>query len=99
MPSVLRKDGFDFRIYPLDHPPAHVHVFKSGEAIINVGWNESPSVREIKGMAKRDVRHAIDIVSDEQIYLWQRWCEFHADKDEHCQGNGEETDEETDQDS
>jgi len=33
MPTVLKKDGF--RIYPNDHLPAHVHVFKAGREAKN----------------------------------------------------------------
>jgi len=35
MPTVLREEGFEVRIYTLDHPPAHVHVAKAG-AIVRI---------------------------------------------------------------
>ena len=35
MPTVLREDGFEVRIYTLDHPPPHVHVAKAG-AIVRI---------------------------------------------------------------
>jgi len=35
MPTVLREDGFEVRIYTFDHPPAHVHVAKAG-AIVRI---------------------------------------------------------------
>lgn len=95
MPTVLRKDGFEFVIRTHDHTPAHVHVFKSGEVLINLGYNELPSVRENRGMSKKDVRKALDIATDEQTYLLARWCEIHHDIDEWCQNNeGENGDEE-----
>ncbi|ERN40426.1 protein of unknown function (DUF3532) [Rubidibacter lacunae KORDI 51-2] len=28
--QILRKDGFKVRVYPNDHEPAHVHVYKAG---------------------------------------------------------------------
>jgi hypothetical protein len=28
MPTIERADGFAFRIYPIDHDPAHVHAVK-----------------------------------------------------------------------
>jgi hypothetical protein len=30
MPTVLRDEGFEVRIYTSDHPPPHVHVAKAG---------------------------------------------------------------------
>ncbi len=35
MSTVLRDEGFEVRIYTLDHPPPHVHVAKAG-AIVRV---------------------------------------------------------------
>ena len=35
MPTVLREDGFEVRIYTFDHPPPHVHVAKAG-AIVRI---------------------------------------------------------------
>ncbi|MBW4570992.1 MAG: DUF4160 domain-containing protein [Tolypothrix carrinoi HA7290-LM1] len=36
LPPKADKDGFSVRIYPNDHLPSHVHVFKAeGEAKIN----------------------------------------------------------------
>ncbi|MEH2215126.1 DUF4160 domain-containing protein [Nostoc sp.] len=38
MPTILKKGGFEVRIYLNDRIPAHVHVFKGGgEAKINIG--------------------------------------------------------------
>jgi hypothetical protein len=28
MPTIVREDGYEIRIYTLDHPPPHVHVAK-----------------------------------------------------------------------
>jgi hypothetical protein len=33
MPTVLREAGFEVRIYTLDHPPPHVHVWKAGAVL------------------------------------------------------------------
>jgi Domain of unknown function (DUF4160) len=35
MPTVIREDGFEVRIYTFDHPPPHVHVAKAG-AILRI---------------------------------------------------------------
>jgi hypothetical protein len=39
MATVLRRDGFDFRIYTKDHEPGHVHIVKAGEVVIVVLTN------------------------------------------------------------
>jgi hypothetical protein len=46
MPTVLRKDGFEFMIYTDDHEPAHVHVFKGeGKAKIIISTAEPAESR------------------------------------------------------
>jgi len=38
MPTILSINGFRFIIWPADHEPPHVHVFKdNGEAKIGIG--------------------------------------------------------------
>lgn len=34
MPTVLRKDGFNFVIYPDDHEPMHMHVKQAGKEVV-----------------------------------------------------------------
>lgn len=55
MATILRVQGFDFRIYTNDHPPAHVHVIKGGgEVVIEIGDEQTaPSLREIYRMRER----------------------------------------------
>jgi len=69
MPTVLREGGFEVVIYTNDHPPTHVHVFNTdGEAIINLGDEDTlPSLREVIGMKKKDVRKAFAISSRTKI--------------------------------
>lgn len=80
MPTVLRKDGFDIRIYPNDHLPAHVHVIKSGEeAKINLGGeNESPELLSVtSGMSRKDTKKALEIVTANQSELRKKWQSYH----------------------
>jgi hypothetical protein len=30
VPTIIREDGYEIRIYTLDDPPPHVHVAKAG---------------------------------------------------------------------
>ena len=54
VPTVLRRNGFDFRIYNNDHEPMHTHVGKAGkEIVINLGSVDTkPYVWENRGMRK-----------------------------------------------
>src|SRR5216684_27984 len=55
MPTVLREEGFEVRIYTLDHPPPHVHVAKAG-AIVRIDL-ATRTVTEIVGtISDRDVK-------------------------------------------
>lgn len=66
-------------IYTKDHAPAHVHVFKQGEVIINLGDAETPvSVRENRGMSTRDERRALIIVGEHQEFLQKKWSEIYG---------------------
>ena len=33
MPTIIREDGYEIRIYTLDHPPPHVHVAKAATVL------------------------------------------------------------------
>lgn len=80
MPTVLRKNGFDFLIYTNDHLPGHVHIFKAGkETIIDLGTaDKAPTIREIVGMNRKDVVKALQLVFEYQDYLLAKWKEIHG---------------------
>ena len=81
MPTVHREDGFQIRIYPNDHLPRHVHVFKSdGEAIIQLGSEtETPSIDEVhKGISNKDVAKALTLVQVNQVKLLESWKNIHG---------------------
>ena len=76
MPTVLRREGFDFIIYFDDHNPPHVHVFKSGgEAKIEL---DPILVAAVWKMKKRDVRDAKRITIEHQSYLLDKWREING---------------------
>ncbi|HEX8245540.1 MAG TPA: DUF4160 domain-containing protein [Longimicrobium sp.] len=76
MVRVLEDGGFIVHIWPNDHEPAHVHVYRAeGLAIIEV---KSLRVRAAYDMKPKDVRRAIDLVSANQILLFRRWKEIHG---------------------
>ena len=80
MPTVLRVDGFDFRIFPSDHDPAHVHAFYAGlEAKVAIGDEErAPSSLDAMRMPTSAVRRAIKIVAAHQERLLEAWEIYHG---------------------
>jgi uncharacterized protein len=80
MPTILREQGFRVVIYPNDHLPSHVHVFKgSGEVRIELGDEESdPSLMTITGQIRdKDVAKALYLVKENQTKLLAKWREIH----------------------
>lgn len=78
MPTVLEENGFRVMIYPNDHRPAHVHVYKGGLVVINLNNRRtSPSVREVYGMSRQDVRDAVLLVTGYKRFLAVRWRRIH----------------------
>jgi hypothetical protein len=62
MPTVIREDGFEVRIYTLDHPPPHVHVATAG-AIVRIDL-ATHTVTEIVGtISDKDVKRAERLVA------------------------------------
>jgi hypothetical protein len=79
MVTVYRAHGLRFIIFVDDHLPAHVHVFGNGHIKVNlVGPDGAPDIVTIEGMKRGDVRHAIQIVAEQQAYLLSRWSEIHG---------------------
>lgn len=79
VPTVLRKDGFNFVIYTDDHEPRHTHIKKAGkEVVINLGdATSAPQIRDNNGMPKQEVRKALKLTYEYQDYLIEAWEEFH----------------------
>ena len=80
MAEVLRKHGFIFRIWPNDHPPAHVHVYKAeAEITINVGGAvTAPSFRKNRRMTKKNAFTALGIVAENQELFLTKWRKIHG---------------------
>ena len=66
MPTVLHIHGFRFIIWPSDHEPPHVHVFRGdGEAKIILGSEErAPVLLMVYGMTKREARQAWELTAE-----------------------------------
>ena len=76
MPTVIREDGFEVRIYTFDHPPPHVHVAKSG-AIVRIDI-ATLLVTEIVGdISDRDVKRTERLVALHAKRLTREWAKIH----------------------
>ena len=78
MVTVHRAAGFSIVIFTNDHEPAHVHVFKDGEAKINLaGSGDAPKLVWAMDMTRADIRRAMTIVTEQRDRLLARWNEIH----------------------
>ena len=79
MVTVHREGGFRVAIYRDDHVPAHVHLIKDGEVIVNLrGAEGMPEVRQVFGATNADVRKCLRIVTERQAMLLAKWKEMHG---------------------
>jgi Domain of unknown function (DUF4160) len=80
MPTLLRQDGFDIRMYFDDHDPPHIHAFKAGgQAKIALGsLAVLPSLMMLQGMSAKDAKKAIELVIEHQTKLLEKWEEYHG---------------------
>jgi Domain of unknown function (DUF4160) len=82
MVTVHREGGFRIVIHTDDHLPAHVHVIKVGEVVIQlVGRQGNPELMREIGSTNADVRKSMRIVEAQQASLLERWKEIHGDPD------------------
>lgn len=79
MPTVLRNSGFNFKINIHDHEPMHVHVWYQGrEAVIN--FEKTIAVRKNYGLARNELRQALEIIKKHQSFLQDKWREIYGRK-------------------
>jgi hypothetical protein len=79
MPQVFEQNGFRVMIYPDDHRPAHVHIYKSGLIVIRLNNRRTaPSIREVVGMSRKDTRDALMLVIEHKKMLVKEWRKIHV---------------------
>ncbi len=80
MPPVLRVAGYRIVIFTDDHLPAHVHAISGpARAKIALGdWGVPPSLIEVDGIHKGDMRKIFDAVCENQDMLLAKWREIHG---------------------
>jgi hypothetical protein len=78
MPTIIRVDGYSFRIYLNDHTPAHTHVVKAeNEARVTL---ETIAVMNNLGFNQREIKRILEIAIEHQDELLAAWDEYHADR-------------------
>lgn len=77
MPTFVRRDGFEIRIYTLDHPPPHVHAFKGG-AVLKIDLTTCMVTEIVGDISDRDVRRAERLVAERAEGLRQGWERLHG---------------------
>ena len=77
MPTVIREDGFEVRIYTFDHPPPHVHVAKAG-AIVRIDLATYYVTEIVGAISDRDVKRAERLVARHAKQLKQEWAKIHG---------------------
>jgi hypothetical protein len=77
MPTVIRQAGFEVRIYTLDHPPPHVHVWKAG-AVVKIDLATAEVVEVAGAISDRDVKRAERLVARNSARLKREWAKLHG---------------------
>jgi len=76
MVTVLREGGLRVRIYTDDHEPAHVHVV--GDGIAKVLLIPNVELDSARGMTEATARKALRLVSENRLFLLEKWRELHG---------------------
>jgi hypothetical protein len=77
MPTVLREAGFEVRIYTLDHPPPHVHVWKAG-AVVKIDLATLEAIEIVGAISDREVKRAEGLVARNAASLKREWTKIHG---------------------
>jgi Domain of unknown function (DUF4160) len=77
MPTIIRQNGFRIVIFPNDHIPPHVHVFKSG-AEVKIDLGDEPSLLSVEGkIGNKDLAKTLILVVEHRVELLEKWREIH----------------------
>jgi len=77
VPTLIHEEGFEVRIYTLDHPPPHVHVAKAG-AIVKINLWTHRATEIVGAISDRDVKRAEQLVAKNSLFLKQQWETLHG---------------------
>ena len=77
MPTVVREEGFEVRIYTLDHPPPHVPVWKAG-AVVKIDLATHEAIEVVGEISDRDISRAERLVARNSARLRREWTRLHG---------------------
>ena len=81
MPTILRSQGLDVRIYLNDHAPPHVHV-ASADGVAKIALGQPPGHRPrlvaVSGMSRAEAARALRLVVAHGDLCLDRWREIHG---------------------
>jgi hypothetical protein len=76
MARIYVEDGFQVHLWPNDHAPAHVHIYRGeGLAIINLATLE---LRAAYDMKPPDVRRSMEIAQEYRVRFLKEWRRMHG---------------------
>jgi hypothetical protein len=77
--TVHRENGFEFRIWPNDHSPPHVHAWKAG-GMAKIELVDGFDIVKVREMKPVDVVRAVRIVIANEEKLIHAWGEIHVQR-------------------
>ncbi len=77
MPTIIREDGYEIRIYTLDHSPPHVHVAKAG-AVLKIDLATCHVIEIVGTISDREVKRAEALVTKYVQLLRDEWMKIHG---------------------
>lgn len=77
MPTIIREDGYEIRIYTLDHPPPHVHVAKAG-AVLKIDLATCQVIEIVGTISDREAKRAEGLVTKHAPLLKKEWTKIHG---------------------
>ncbi len=74
MVTVLYKQrhGYDVRIYPDDHDPPHVHVWKGGRQV-KIDLETMEVISMSNNFNSREIRQIVDLLREHESLLFEVW--------------------------
>jgi len=77
VPAIAREDGYEIRIYTLDHPPPHVHVAKAG-AVVKIDLATCLVIEIVGKISDREAKRAEELVAKYAPLLKKEWTKIHG---------------------
>jgi hypothetical protein len=77
VPTIIRENGYEIRVYTLDHPPPHVHVAKAGAAL-KIDLATCHVIEIVGTISDREVKRAEVLVTKHAQLLKHEWTKIHG---------------------